>query len=99
MSALRSLRLAGLLEGFSLLVLLLIAMPLKYVFSYPQAVRFVGSVHGLLFLWFLSALFRAHQEQGWPLRSSLKLVVAATLPFGFVVLDKQLTLLRPQPST
>jgi integral membrane protein len=59
MNTVRALRNAGLLEGMSLLALLLVAMPLKYAFAYPQAVRLTGSIHGLLFLWFLLALFRA----------------------------------------
>ena len=59
MTALRHLRLVALLEGSSFLVLLFIAMPLKYLADQPLAVRIVGSIHGLLFVIFMAALFRA----------------------------------------
>jgi len=56
MNALARLRLVTWLEGLSLLTLLFVAMPLKHVFGMPLAVRVVGSVHGLLFLLFISFL-------------------------------------------
>ena len=66
MTALRQLRLVALLEGTSFLVLLFVAMPLKYLAGLPLAVRIVGSLHGLLFLMFLAALLRAGSQRGWP---------------------------------
>ena len=90
MSALRRLRLVAFLEGSSFLVLLLVAMPLKYLAGYPLAVRIVGSVHGLLFLIFLAALFRAAAERAWPLRRSFAAFVASILPFGTFVFDRSL---------
>ena len=56
MTPLRQLRLVALLEGTSFVVLLFIAMPLKYLADLPLAVRIVGSVHGALFLMFLAVL-------------------------------------------
>ena len=47
------LRLMGFIEGMSLLILLFIAMPLKYWADYPMAVTIVGSVHGGLFILYL----------------------------------------------
>lgn len=73
-----------------MLALLLIAMPLKYALGYPLAVRIVGSLHGVLFLLFLVVLLRAHLEREWPLRTSLKLLLAAVLPFGFLLVDRDL---------
>lgn len=43
-------RLIGFLEALSFLILLLIAMPLKYIWGQPEAVKIVGSAHGGLFL-------------------------------------------------
>jgi integral membrane protein len=90
MSALRRLRLVAFLEGSSFLLLLLVAMPLKYLAGYPLAVRIVGSIHGLLFLIFLAALFRAATERAWPLRRSSAAFVASILPFGTFVFDRSL---------
>jgi integral membrane protein len=90
MNAVRSLRLAGILEGISYLLLLFIAMPLKYAAGLPMAVRIVGSMHGLLFLWFLSALLRAHLERRWGLKVSTLVFIASLLPFGFLAIDRTL---------
>ncbi|WNG34996.1 DUF3817 domain-containing protein [Archangium minus] len=90
MNALRHLRLIGLLEGLSFLALLLIAMPLKYLLGLPIAVRVAGSVHGLLFLLFVAALFRVALERDWPLRRSLAAFGASLVPWGTFVLDRQL---------
>jgi integral membrane protein len=55
-SSLRRLRAVALLEGVSYLLLLFVAMPLKYFWEMPLAVRIVGSLHGMLFIVFLAAL-------------------------------------------
>ncbi|HEY0468293.1 MAG TPA: DUF3817 domain-containing protein [Polyangiaceae bacterium] len=90
MSAINTLRLYALLEGSSLLLLLFVAMPLKYLAGLPLAVRIVGGVHGLLFLLFVSALVRAASERGWPLRKSLLALAAAFVPGATFVLDRAL---------
>lgn len=40
-------------EGTSFLVLLLIAMPLKYMANMPLMVKYVGWVHGVLFILYI----------------------------------------------
>lgn len=90
MNALRQLRIVGLLEGLSFVVLLFVAMPLKYWASMPLAVRVVGSVHGLLFILFCGALFRAAFDRDWPLKRSAIAFVASLLPFGTFVFDRSL---------
>lgn len=84
------LRVVGILEGVSFLVLLGVAMPLKYLAGLPQAVRIVGSLHGFLFLLFLLVLARAAAAYRWPLSRIALAVVAAVLPFGPFVLDAHL---------
>ena len=90
MNALARLRLVTWLEGISLLVLLFVAMPLKHMLGMPLAVRIVGSVHGLLFLIFLSLLFGAASEKEWPAKRTFIAFVEATLPFGFLLLVRSL---------
>jgi integral membrane protein len=86
-SELRQLRLVAFAEGLSFVVLLFVAMPLKYVWGVPIAVRIVGSVHGALFLIFLVALFRAASEREWPLRRSFLAFISSIVPFGTFVFD------------
>ena len=62
------LRFIGLWEGVSFLVLLIIAMPLKYLAGWPDAVRVVGMAHGILFLLYLAAAMQVATERDWPWR-------------------------------
>ena len=84
------LRALGLTEGTSFLLLLGVAMPLKYLAGYPLAVRVVGWIHGALFIFYCFALFEAAVERGWPWTKNAKLFVAALLPFGPFLIDKGL---------
>jgi integral membrane protein len=81
-TAIRQLRVVGLLEGFSFIALLGIAMPLKYLAGMPRAVSVVGMVHGVLFLLYLFAIVHAQLTVRWPLRKVLGLLVAAIVPLG-----------------
>ena len=84
------LRLVGIAEGVSFLLLLGIAMPLKYVWGQPLAVRIVGLIHGLLFLWFCGVLLNAKEAAGWDLKKAGWILIAALLPFGPFVIDRGL---------
>lgn len=88
MKTLRQFRAIALLEGASFLVLLFIAMPLKYLAGMPLAVRIFGSVHGLLFVLFVVALVRVSRDRHWPSRRSLAAFVSSLLPFGTLLFDR-----------
>lgn len=82
-------RLVSLLEGLSFLLLLFVAMPLKYGFGMPEAVSLVGRAHGLLFVVFVAALIAATREAGWGLGKAALFFVLSTVPFGFLLIDRQ----------
>lgn len=84
------LRILGLIEGVSFLVLLLIAMPLKYLAGMPVAVRYVGMAHGLLFVLYVAAGAWAGISLRWPLRRTLLVLGAAVLPAGPLLIDRWL---------
>ena len=88
--ALNRLRIVGILEGISFLVLLGIAMPLKYLAGQPQAVKVVGWVHGALFVAFVGALLQASTLRNWPMGRRTRAFVSALLPFGTFALDAQI---------
>ncbi len=88
-AALERLRWIGKIEGVSFLILLGIAMPLKYMAGLPLAVKIVGWAHGALFVAFLGALWSAHRE-GLPLRLSALVFIASLVPFGPFVIDGRL---------
>jgi integral membrane protein len=80
-------RLVSFLEGLSFLILLLIAMPLKYLAGEPGAVRVVGMIHGVLFLAYVLLLIQVWADTRWPLQRIALLFVASLLPFGTFVAD------------
>ncbi len=80
----------ALIEGVSFLLLLGIAMPLKYGWGYDQAVRWTGWAHGLLFVLFCVALALAMQAAKWPIWKAGIVFVAALLPFGPFLIDHRL---------
>lgn len=84
------LRRIAIAEGISFLVLLGIAMPLKYLAHFPYAVKVVGWAHGGLFVALLLALYRAKRAQSWSLGYAAVIVIAALLPFGPFVIDRRL---------
>ena len=82
-------RKAAIAEGISFLVLLGIAMPLKYLAKIPIAVTIAGSLHGFLFIAFIWLAWEAKNKYektgGW----MGKALLASVLPFGTIVMDKQ----------
>jgi integral membrane protein len=82
-------RWVALLEGLSYLVLLFIAMPLKYMYGEPVYVRAVGMAHGVLFTLYVIQLLYAKAEYKWSMRAFLLLGVASVLPFGTFYADRK----------
>lgn len=78
------------IEGLSLIVLLLIAMPAKYHFGYVDSIWMVGMTHGLLWLaYFVISLIVSHQ-QNWSIMFWLATLLASIMPFGCFFLDRKL---------
>lgn len=89
-TALSRLRIIGNLEGVSYLLLLGVAMPLKYFGGYPQAVKYAGWLHGLLFVAFIFALIDVMVTRKWSLKKTALAFISSLLPFGTFFLDKPL---------
>lgn len=84
------LRFVGKVEGVSYLLLLGVAMPLKYIAGQPLAVKIVGMAHGVLFILLGILTLQMMTEHGWPLKKAAMVMVAALLPFGPFVIDRRL---------
>jgi integral membrane protein len=84
------LRLFTYMEGASYLLLLLVAMPLKYGFGLPLAVRIAGGVHGVLFLAFAMSLYQTQLEYGWRKRLTFSLLAASLVPGSLFWLDRKI---------
>lgn len=86
----KTLRWVGFLEGISFLLLLFIAMPMKYMFDNPILVKYVGMGHGVLFIAFLVVLFVVCEKQKWSLKMFILGLIASILPFGPFIFDAKL---------
>ena len=84
------LRKAGIAEGISFLVLLCIAMPLKYFFNQPMAVTIAGWMHGILFVAFLSLAWEVKSDRDKNMKWFATAFAAALIPSGTFFFDKQL---------
>ncbi len=85
------LRLLGLLEGVSLLLLIGIAVPAKHLFGNPALVKSIGPVHGILFLLFVFNTLSVGVEHRWKFKTTTwKVLLACIIPFGTFYIDKKI---------
>lgn len=84
------LRMVAFVEGMSYLLLLFIAMPLKYMFDTPEAVRWTGMLHGVLFILYMLTVAYVTMVVRWSFWWVLGAVMVAFIPFGNFVLDSKL---------
>lgn len=89
-TTLTRLRLVGRLEAVSFLLLLGVAMPLKYLWSMPLATKLVGWPHGILFMAYCYLLMEAAGRYRFGAKLTLGLFLAAWLPFGPFVAERYL---------
>jgi integral membrane protein len=87
---LSTLCLVGRLEALSFLILMGIAMPLKYVANKPQLVHWTGWIHGILFIVYIALVLNAWQRHHWPIVRPFLLGVASLLPFGPFLIERHL---------
>lgn len=77
-------------EGISYLALLFIAMPLKYFANAPEVVKYLGWMHGVLFVVFCIYLLKVWIGLKWSFWRAFLAFIASLLPFGTFVLDAKL---------
>lgn len=78
------------LEGLSYILLLFIAMPLKYIFDLPQAVKYAGWAHGLLFVAYVVLLAYCGIEYKWNFKRMAFYFIASLLPFVPFFVERKL---------
>lgn len=84
-------RIIGFLEGMSFILLMFIAMPLKYIYDQPKAVEIIGMAHGVLFVVFVLFAFYLSITKKWNLfKVTAPLLLSSILPFGTFVADKKI---------
>jgi len=78
------------IEGYSYLLLLFIAMPLKYMLGFAIAVKIAGMIHGALFIIFLYLGVKAWIEAKWSLLQTIIFFIASLIPFGTFFTKKKI---------
>lgn len=90
MNTLSIFRKVAIAEGVSYILLIFIAMPLKYWAEMPLAVKYTGWAHGLLFMLYIMFLIMAWVEYKWSFKKSALIGVASLLPFAPFLVDRKL---------
>jgi len=86
----RNFSLINTIEGYSYIILLFIAMPLKYLAGVAIAVKIVGMIHGILFIAFCILLVQAAQDVKWPFKNNIIFFIASLIPFGTFFTKKKI---------
>ncbi len=76
-------------EGISFLLLLLVAMPLKYLAGEPLAVTVIGGLHGILFVAFIVLAILVKEQKNKSLGWLIKAFIASIIPFGTIIMDRK----------
>jgi integral membrane protein len=88
-SLLNIFRIVAFLEGISYILLLFIAVPIKYLMDDPQYVKLLGMPHGLLFVAYIALALVVGNELKWPKKTLGIVLLASILPFGTFYIDKK----------
>lgn len=85
---LNTFRIVAFLEGISYILLLFIAVPIKYFGSDPQYVKLLGMPHGLLFIAYIILAILLGSKLKWKTKSLLFVLAASIIPFGTFYIDR-----------
>jgi integral membrane protein len=83
-------RFIAIAEGISFLLLLFVAMPLKYLAGNPLPVKYLGWAHGVLFILYCVLLMMVWMRYKWSFGKTALAFFASLVPFGTFILDRQL---------
>lgn len=82
-------RYLSILEALSFLLLLFVAMPLKYIWDMPVYVRVIGMAHGILFVLYIVGSYVLYEKLKWSFKTWVVVMICAVLPFGPFYADKK----------
>ena len=82
-------RIIALLEGISYILLLGIAVPIKYGMDNPTYVKLLGMPHGILFIAYIILTLVVSSKLKWSNRTTLIVLLASVIPFGTFFVDKK----------
>ena len=83
------LRLVAFLEGVSYILLLFIAVPIKYLLNDPTYVKLLGMPHGILFISYIILSVIGKNNFKWSYLEFFIVSAASLIPFGTFYVDKK----------
>ena len=86
---LKSFKIVALLEGLSYILLLGLAVPIKYSLGEPLGVKILGMPHGLLFMAYIIMAIMLQADQKWSAREMTEILIASVIPFGTFYIDRK----------
>ena len=84
------LRILGIIEGYSFLILIGIGMPLKYLAGWGEPNKIIGYTHGFLFIFYVLYVIMGTIEIRWSFLTAVKLFLASLIPFGTFYTEKHI---------
>jgi integral membrane protein len=90
-TALRNYRIAAWVTGVGLLILVFVAMPLKYFFGQPALVALVGVAHGFLYMIYIVCTLLLAERCRWKPLDALVILVAGTVPLASFFAERRVT--------
>ena len=82
-------RLISFLEGVSYLLLLFIAVPIKYLGENESFVKMLGMPHGLLFIAYIILAIMLKYDLNWKPKTFWSVLIASIVPFGTFYIDRK----------
>lgn len=82
-------RMLGWLEGLSFLILLLFAMPMKYIYEDPSYVKFFGMAHGILFMGYVLLSVYVADILKWNIKTRIYALLASVMPLGTFIFENK----------
>lgn len=82
-------RIVGYLEGASYILLLFVAVPVKYYADNPQLVKLLGMPHGLLFVTYVVMSIINSRVFKWSASKTFQILISSIIPFGTYYIDKK----------
>ena len=86
---LKTFRVISLLEALSFVILLLVAMPIKYILGNPELVRIVGMAHGILFVLYIIGALLFKKKLNWSNQILVVIILCSIIPLGPLYVDRK----------
>jgi len=77
------------LEGLSYILLIFVAVPVKYSLGNPTYVKLLGMPHGILFVAYIGFAFYFKEEQNWSMKTLTIILLSSIMPFGTFYVDNK----------